>query len=446
MVYYIGVDFGTANTKVCVREDIAQLPSAVPVDLNANSTARYLLPSTDSSWTDRDPPKVILLQQRTTINRDHEAMTKAIDVVTRAARSAVEFVRTQTGTSAHEFVLNLGYPSVFEADPGDVVDRYDLIANAVADSLQESLRSTGASVQLGTFKLDERSAALVHLSKSRYELRTEPMLLVDGGGYTLHMTVVRWRDERDGFGEIGFSVHGAKTVLHGVNQVISSVLNALEAVRPGTSPSDAAEVVEAVLKIAYSEAKFSQGITPDVLSAATLRGEQFVGDVIRRASSSGIACLQRGAPLLVESVLGKFASFVTDPLVAHAWEQVWKSAWLLSPRMMFWRRFPLLMMGGACRAGRSMESGHRDPLSTTLVELQKRRRVADFTGVIYPELDERFWLDPQPSPELKSSMPFLFVAAGYTHPEPDWPTWIKAEPVPPPPPPSPPPPNPLDDG
>lgn len=426
--YYIGVDFGTANTKVCVREEFAQIATAVAVHPTAQDAGRYLLQSAALSWTDRDPPKVILLSQKAAVDRDHAAMNAAIDVVLRAARTAVEFVTESTGTNAHDFVLNLGYPSVFEADKGDVEDRYSLIATDVVTQLARELR-LGATIRVGSDCMDERSAALVHLSKSRYELGTAPMFLVDGGGYTLHMTIVRWRAAGDWGGEEGLSVHGASTRLHGTSRVVGGVLNAVDAVRPGATPSDAATVIESVLRLAYEHAEFSRAVPGDTLSTKVLADQAFTGGVIERARNSNVTSLRGRTELLVKTVLSEFDRFVSAPIIKDAWLEAWESGWKHSAERRFWATYPLMMMGGACRAGRQMNSRHRDPLSAAIRGFPPTS-APGFTSVLYPELDESFGLEGARSPSLQAAMPFLFVSAGYTHPKEDWPVGIRPETVP----------------
>lgn len=426
--YYIGVDLGTSNTKVCVREEFAQVATAVAVRDSPEDASGYLLQSAAPTWTDRDPPKVILLSQRAAVQRDHAAMTAATDVVLRATQAAIEFVTGSTGTNAHDFVLNMGYPSVFEADKGDVEHRYSLIASDVVAQIARQLEAS-ATIRVGSYSMDERSAALVHLSKSRYELRTSPMFVVDGGGYTLHMTIVRWRAAGDWGGEEGYSVHGASTRLHGTSRVVSSVLNAVESVRRGATPADAATVIEATLRLAYEHAEFSGAVPVSTLSARTFREDALVSGVISRARASSLVCLHSGTDLLVNTVLSEFSQFVLAPLVKDAWLAAWKTGWSISPQRRFWETYPLMMMGGACRVGRKMSHRPKDPLSSAIRDFPPQTAPA-FTEVLYPELDERFWLDGARRPALQAAMPFLFVAAGYTHPIEDWPHGILPEAVP----------------
>jgi hypothetical protein len=271
---------------------------------------------------------------------------------------------------------------------------------------------------------------LIHLANSRYELSSQPMFLVDGGGYTLHMTIVRWREAHVGQPERGLSVHGGCTALHGMSHVVGSVLNALAAVRRAATTADAIEVVEDVMGHMYAELAFGNAAPGRVPMVPTLRHTEFAKAVVHRARGAG-TLVRQNPELLVESVLTEIATFVSHPLVKHAWRTAWGPAWKHSMSKRFWEKYPLVMTGGACRIGRTKANGGVDPLAHSLREMQAAVKTADFTDVVYPELDARFWLEERASEALQDAMPYLFVAAGYTYPGLDWPRYVKVETVPP---------------
>lgn len=430
--YFIGVDFGTANTKVCVREDVAKMATPVEVSPTATDASRYLLRSYGDDWRDREPPKVVLLGPRVAAELDQRAQKVATSAIVAAARAAISQVERTTGTRAHAFTLNIGYPSTPDAEPGIVATRYKTILRAAVRSLAKEGGPRGFQVEDGESSMNERVAALQHLSVSNFQLSNTPLFIVDAGGYTTHTTIARWRAAGPGFSQSGLSVHGAATVIHGMSFVVDAVRRAMSAVVGVAKNTDAILVVDTVMRSVYDTVQYSRRAA-HFSHPSTWRTPAFVADVKKRASAMTLPGSAASRNYIVGSALAELERFFDNAMLGQAWQQSWTRAWQLSRFTRFWTTYPLLMTGGACRVGRHSTVASWDPLAVVLQEHQSKVRVTQYSHVVYPELDSRFWPVQQPPNALKAAMPYLFVACGYTHPLPDWPEDVAPAPVNPPP-------------
>lgn len=242
-VFIVGVDLGTANTKAAVREPGPHAPEPVVLDETATGRAKYLLLSQGNDWVG-PPPKVILLEDaKLPANREAGAIVEAIRVTSCALRAAVAHVERTRGGD-HEFILQMGYPAAHEVGYEVVRERYELIATESCNAVQAR---TSARIRVGEFALDERTAALVHLDRMNFEFANEPIFIVDAGGYTTHMFIIRWRTAFANY-ETGMLPLGGQTVRHGVVRIVDTVQSLLHAIGGNRATAGmAVHVIDAVM-------------------------------------------------------------------------------------------------------------------------------------------------------------------------------------------------------
>lgn len=395
--FFIGVDFGTVHTKVCVREDVSDRPRAVVLNADAIGGNQFLFSSVPPEWRDPAPPKVILCGRDGLDSAlEHRALVAAIRAVAHGVRAAIALVdRTEVGR--HEFILQLGLPT----EDGVMVDaarhRYFLLAEAALREIGD--KRARFSRQL----LDERLATLALLDKAKLQLGTEPILVVDGGGWTTHVSFLRWVSNL-----AGVSIHGDSTAKHGIHGVVRRIATSI-----AVDEGDAARALHDVMQSVYANARHERVPLPVPQ-----------GDV--PAVEAGYARLSGRTPAEAQRIVGEslraLGVFVGHHRLRDAWQAAWVGGWSASPGSRHYATYRLLLAGGAARIGRNATTRKDGPMATQLWQWQGNSGTP-FTGTIYPELDRRFWsFDPVPPSE---AVPYLFVAGGYTHPHIDWPRQLK---------------------
>ncbi len=421
--FIVGIDFGTAWTKAAVRELAGPSAKPEPVVLNENATgaAKYLLSSQSRDWDSKDPPKVKLLEDSSlAMNVETAALQEAVQATVAALRAAVRHVETTRGGS-HDFLLQMGYPAAHDVPLEVVQARYELIAEEAC-----RLVSTAHSVAHSKADLDERTAALVYLARANFELHSEPIFIFDGGGFTTHASIVRWRSTLAGY-EPGTLLLGAQTVKHGVIGIVSQISAMLDTISSAPKTSSYAVSVMDEVMAGFLRAAEASPLTIDHPR------EELVPHVLAQTVWKRLQINDLDRPKCVRSVLAAFGEYSRSPLLEEAWEKAWNPSWEHDGRdAKYWNRYRLLMMGGACRIGRSSSSTGRDAIAARLERYQARGRQPTFTEVIYPEVDSRFWPEPNPAQELRDAMPYLFVACGNSIPFTDWPETLTRSPLSPP--------------
>lgn len=395
--FFIGIDFGTVHTKVCVREDVADRPAAVCVNPHGTGTAAYLLRSAPAGWSDRLAPKVVLCgQTEIDCGLEHRAITAATRAVAIGVRAAIAQVeRDQPGP--HSFILQLGLPTEHGVMVEGARYRYFLAADAALTEVGDS------RVKFCNELLDERLATLALLDKAKLQLGNEPVLVVDAGGWTTHVSLLRWVAN-----PARVSIHGDSTATHGVQPVVRKIGEALR-----VDDDAAADVLDHVVGALYGNALHDEVTLANALQLAPGANAAYAR---LHGRSSTEADREFGA------VIDALGAFVAHPRLHAAWHQAWAGGWEASPGGAHYRPYRLLLAGGAARIGRTVRTLKTGPLAAQLRRWQAETSIP-FTGTVYPELDPRFWtFDPAPPPEV---IPYLFAAGGYTHPWVDWPTQMK---------------------
>jgi hypothetical protein len=413
--FIVGIDFGTANTKATVREPGPFAPEPVVLNEQATGRAKYLLLSQGSDWVG-PPPKVTLLEDaKLPANREAGAIVEAIRVTTCALRAAVTHVQRTRGGD-HEFILQMGYPSAYEVGYEVVRERYELTATESCRAVQGK---GGMVVRVGEFTLDERTAALVYLDTVNFEFENEPIFIVDAGGYTTHTSIIRWRSAFGGY-DTGMLPLGGQTVRHGVVRVVDTVQSLLHAIVGNRATTGTAvRVIDAVMSGFLSSAQ------------PLVRGNnELIREAVQRTVWTNLGVRPEDRSDCCDAVLTAFDVFCADPVLRRAWKDTWGPAYVHDHGAQYWSTYRLLMMGGACRVGRYTGSATTDPIAQRLAAYQAATKVASFSGVIYPEVDSRFWPNPDAPTELREAIPYLFVACGYSIPHVDWPERLMPAPIP----------------
>ena len=401
--YFIGVDFGTIHTKACVRENSEEEAAPVIVNENASGAERYLWPSADAEWSE-DSPKVILCREHDIApERENRALNAAAAAVTHCIRRAL----LQIFDSKCEIIVQLGLPTREGITDELAQMRYELILNYAFDRINDSRLRQGKPL------LDERLAALALLHRARFEFNNEPLMVIDGGGWTTHASLLRWVS----WPEAGVSLHGSETVMHGVQDVVRQIARSLR-----LNERQGERVLHDVIAYAYRSCKEVEGLNLQLASSAAQSAE--IAASCRREWGLD----DREAIRRVQHVLDELKSYVGHRRLKEAWETAWRGGWEASPGQRYYQRYRLFLLGGASRIGRTQASGPHDPIARRMQEFQKSRTVP-FTEIVYPELNPQMWtvFKPRPEPE---AIPYLFVAGGYTIPLPDWPEQIRREVIP----------------
>ena len=418
--FVVGVDFGTANTKAAVRDtgSAAAKPEPIVLVEAAQGAARYLLPSQSKEWDSKDPPKVKLLEDSSlAMSVENAAVHEAVAATVTALRASAQHIQKTRGGS-NKFLLQMGYPAAHDVAIEDVRARYDLIADEACRVVSDKY-----DVQRSKSDIDERTAALAYLATANFELQNEPLFILDGGGFTTHTSIIRWRGRLAGYEE-GTLLLGAQTVKHGAVEIVSKVSAALGAIRglPNTS-TYAVSIIDAVMAGFLRAADAGHRSIDEAL-------ETLSPEVSRQTAWRGLNVRQGDQLYCVNAVLAAFGDYSRSPILWKAWSDAWGPAWEHDCRDNLWARYRLLMMGGACRIGRQSGTQVRDSIAARIDAYQTRTRLR-FTDVIYPETDPRFWPEAKPTQDLKDAMPYLFVACGYSIPFLDWPVELQRSPLPP---------------
>jgi hypothetical protein len=397
--YFIGIDYGTVHTKVCVREDVAPFPSAVIVSPKSSGPERFLIPSMGPNWTDRDAPKILLCSKGDNDPRqDARAMNQAVDVLSRAIKSAVAQIDAQAPSRGHTFIVQVGFPSAEGIDTELAKHRYLL---AVDQAIDERVKD--ARVRAEREPLDERAATLALLDKARYQFEDEPLLVIDAGGWTTHASFLRWVKDPP-----AFSIHGYETVLHGVQEVVRTIRYSLNC-----PEHDAERALDAVLHAVYMTTN-----TAEINLVEAQQKTSAVSAALARTRN----ITSKEAEQLMRFTLPDFHNYVEHARVDAVFLNAWAGGWTATPGTKHYERYRLVLLGGACRIGRAHGRKTIDPLAAKFKRLQELRRIP-FTDIVYPELNRQFWaFEPQPD---ESAVPYLFVAGGYTWPLHDWPASIQ---------------------
>jgi hypothetical protein len=434
--YFIGIDFGTAHTKACVRSAEELQPIPVVVNPTATGVDRFLLPSAPPNWAFAHAPKVILASAAEEGNLDSE--NRAIEQGARVVAQAIKAAARQTdqlfpADQAKEFMVSVGIPWDVR-DVGDesasihpeAASRYDLMLERALSLVGDSrVKPTDDAEPENRFP-NERLAPLVVLYQARARFTNEGILLVDSGGWTTHMTIVRWSTVT---GSDRYSQHGQSSTPHGMGEAVQSLRKTIrDDLRLTISP---VEVIQTVMRILYRRAGGTQ-LDPRTWPLADRDMKELAAALaqeIRRKED----CLD-----LAKETVDDLERYFCHHRIGRAHSAVWQKAWGLSPRSMWWRDYRLFLLGGASRMGRVRGERALDPLARVLSDIQQNGetktnaslrdgRVA-FSAVVYPETDPRF-LDTfdvrsveriGPRDGLEEALPYLFVSAGYTWPRADW--------------------------
>lgn len=393
--WFIGIDYGTVHTKVCVRGQEDVWPSPVEHDPDGEGIGRFLIPSARPGWAAKEPPK-ILLCGRDQLDPQNEcaAMHEAVEAVALAVRAAIRHVVAVDGPGC-KFILQLGLPT----EDGVMVDaarqRYLLVVEAALGRIGDARVKPSATL------LDERLASLALLDRAKMELSSEALLVIDGGGWTTHLSSLRWSLAT---GEASVTIEGDHTATIGVHAVVRELAGRMR-LRDG----DAAAVMDGVMRAVYARARDGRIVLDDG------------ADIVARYARAGNLDteLARTRVSAVTSALGRFTG---APGLKEGWSAVWKSTYSRARSSAHFKKYRLILAGGAARIGRDVSTMATDPLAQQLTAWQAATTIP-FTDIIYPELDQRFWtFEPAPPEEV---IPYLFVAGGYTIPYLDWPAALK---------------------